>query len=78
MGAAECWNERHRVRFASLSAGDGARRDIERGKLGRWRRARREWQASRAQHARESRPGQIYIFGQGGTMGRVHGYIAPY
>ena len=37
-----------------LRAGDGAHRDIERGKLGRWRRAQRGWQASRAQHARKS------------------------
>ena len=40
-GAAECWNERHRARLASLRAGDRAHRDIERGKLERWRRARR-------------------------------------
>ena len=70
----ECWNERHRARLASLPAGDGAHRDIEQGKLG----ARREWQASRAQHARESRPGQILFFGQSGTMGRVQGCITPY
>ena len=44
----------HGVRVASLRAGDGAHRDIEREKLGRWRRARREWRASRAQHAREA------------------------
>ena len=63
--------------FASRRAGDGAHRDIEREKLGRWRRAQRGWQASRAQHARESRPGQICVFGQSGTMGRFQGYIPP-
>ena len=36
--------------------GDGVYRDIERGKLGRWRRARQGWQASRAQHVREFLP----------------------
>ena len=45
-------------------AGDGVPRVIEWGKLGRWRRARRGWQASRAQHARESRPGQVFFLGR--------------
>ena len=40
--AAECRNERHRARLASLRGEDVARRDIERGKLGRWHGARRE------------------------------------
>ena len=33
-GAAECRNERHRARLASRCGGDGAQRDVERGKLG--------------------------------------------
>ena len=61
-GRAECWNERHRARLASLRAGDGAHRDIERGKLGRWRRTRRGWQASHAQHGRVSRPDRIFFW----------------
>ena len=40
-GAAECRNERHRARLESRRAGDVAHRDIERGKLGRWCRAKR-------------------------------------
>ena len=66
-----------------LSAGDGAHRDIERGKLGRWRRARRGGQASRAQHTLASMhasldqakhfPGAEWNHGY-----RVQGYITTY
>ena len=71
---AECWNERHRARLASLRAEDRAHRDIERGKLGRWRRARRGWQASRAQHARESRPDKYLFWAEWNHVGRVQVY----
>ena len=60
-----------------LSARQAGLTGTERGKLGRWRGARRGWQASRAQHARESRPGHFFLW-QSRTMGRVQGYITPY
>ena len=46
--------ERDRARLASLRAGDGAHRDIERGKLGRWRLAGRVAGIARAERRRVS------------------------
>ena len=52
----------------NLFAWETRLKGTERGKLGRWRRARRRWLALRAHHARESRPGRFCFLGQSGSM----------